>query len=262
MRKLIFIRRGDAVVKEKLSNNELSQIHKQLMKLLICFRDICEKEGIWYSLSYWTMLGAVRNNGFIPWDADADVYIKINDKERFRSAFKKYGHDGIILHNYNEDRKSLQSHDVLMMEGEDIFENLHLDIYLLVGAPATPVEQRKFANYLFFADAVVRSKYKILRQCKKKNRLPVLVLKVLLFFVPDSVLMNNIINREKRYDIKTSDYTISLATYRKLNDCMPKKIWDNMISCVFEGEEFKIPRKCDYYLKHVYGDDYMTPKKY
>ena len=62
-----------------LSEKELQDIHNDLLALLKVFRDVCDKECIWYSLAFVTVLGAVRHKGFIPWDSDADVAIQLPD---------------------------------------------------------------------------------------------------------------------------------------------------------------------------------------
>lgn len=43
-----------------LNNKQIAELHKLLIDLLVVFRDVCDKEGIWYSLAFGTMLGAVR----------------------------------------------------------------------------------------------------------------------------------------------------------------------------------------------------------
>ena len=46
------------------------------------FVELCEAHGLEYFLSYGTLLGAVRQGGFIPWDDDLDVGMPFDDSER------------------------------------------------------------------------------------------------------------------------------------------------------------------------------------
>lgn len=48
------------------------------------FDRVCQKYGIEYTAIGGTAIGAVRHSGFIPWDDDLDLGIKIEDFERFR----------------------------------------------------------------------------------------------------------------------------------------------------------------------------------
>lgn len=244
-----------------VNENELVIVHEKLLELLVAFRDICEKEKIFYSLCAGTMLGAIRHNGFIPWDTDADVMIWLPDIEKFREAFEKNKPTGIYLKNHDMDPKCMQSHDTMYFEDAQIVEDIHLDIFPLVGAPSDYDEQKKFARYTYFMDKIVRSKYKKIKNCQKKNKLFVTIVKIIEFFIPDKVLKNNIKNRKYMYDFKSSECVIMLSNYGRAEECMPKRIWEQMVDYKFENTYFKVPSKWDEYLTRMYGD-YMTPKKY
>ncbi len=245
----------------ELNPKEREIVQNRLFELLVAFRRICEKEGIWYSLAFGTMLGAIRHHGFIPWDTDVDVYIMLPDKEKFRKAFERNKPQGIQLHNHNTSAKCLQSHDYLEFTEKQFIKGIHLDVWPLVGAPSEKKAQEKFAKYLYIVDRIVRSKYVDIRQCKKKNRPLVLCAKIIDYFFSDELLKKNIRKRERKYDFYESEFLISLMNYGKASCCMPKEIFDTMIEAEFCGEKFKIPENWNVYLTGMYGEDYMIPKQ-
>ena len=51
----------------------MNNLQKMLFDLLCEFNTICTKYNITYYLSGGTLLGALRHEGFIPWDDDVDV---------------------------------------------------------------------------------------------------------------------------------------------------------------------------------------------
>lgn len=55
---------------------DLKKIHEELKVILKEFHEICITHNIKYSLSGGTLLGAIREKGFIPWDDDADVLME------------------------------------------------------------------------------------------------------------------------------------------------------------------------------------------
>lgn len=59
---------------------------KYLLKLLLEIDGICKRHGISYILGFGTLLGAVRHEGFIPWDNDLDIIMDWDNYNKFRDA--------------------------------------------------------------------------------------------------------------------------------------------------------------------------------
>ena len=64
---------------------ELRQLQNCALEIVDEIHRVCEKLGIGYFACGGTMLGYVRDNGFIPWDDDIDVGMLRSDYERFKN---------------------------------------------------------------------------------------------------------------------------------------------------------------------------------
>ena len=77
----------------------LRQLQLALLDILIEVDKFCRENDITYSLTYGTLLGAIRHKGFIPWDDDLDIMMPRKDFERFLELFPKSGTRFTSLYN-------------------------------------------------------------------------------------------------------------------------------------------------------------------
>ena len=72
-----------------VTDEELITIHEILLEMIDDVKRVCDKHGIQWGVAGGCALGAVRHKGFIPWDADVDLYISRKDFDVFAAAYSK-----------------------------------------------------------------------------------------------------------------------------------------------------------------------------
>lgn len=72
----------------EIDNKTLRKIQLIQLEMLQEVDRICKKCNIHYNIIAGTLLGAIRHEGFIPWDDDADVALLRDEYEKFREACK------------------------------------------------------------------------------------------------------------------------------------------------------------------------------
>lgn len=65
------------------------EVKKMNLDILSVVADFCEKNGLRYWLYYGTLIGAIRHNGYIPWDDDIDIIMPRPDYEKFLKSFNQ-----------------------------------------------------------------------------------------------------------------------------------------------------------------------------
>ena len=114
----------------KYTDETLKQLHSTILEMLIEFDRICRKYNIPYIIESGTLLGAVRNKGFIEWDDDADIKMLRKDYNKFCEVCEKdLDKNRFFLQNYNTDKnyrwgyaKLLRNNTVFTREKQEMLE--------------------------------------------------------------------------------------------------------------------------------------------
>lgn len=77
------------------NQSTIEETQRQELKLLDAFIDVCNKFKLKWFVESGTLLGAVREHGFIPWDDDIDVCMPRDDYNKFL----KLGYAGTIFND-------------------------------------------------------------------------------------------------------------------------------------------------------------------
>lgn len=223
----------------------LRQCQLVMLRMLKIFDFLCNKYNIDYFLTGGTLLGAVRHQGFIPWDDDIDVGMTRENFERFilyavpelpnDVFFQDAQTDKFYPKTSNVDarlRDKYSSYKLLSADIKKSHEGLMLDIF---------VYDRSFLPHNFF----VITLNKLLKAAFKDNRKRAKVLKWIENWVPLPMVYCS--NFMQHYG------EMKAGTYVK-----PKEL-KTLIRAKFEDMQALIPEKYDTYLRRQYNEYMQLP---
>lgn len=240
------------------SESDIRQIQRVQLRMLRVLDAVCKDYGITYWLDAGTLLGAIRHQGFIPWDDDLDVVMPRPDYERFLQIAPKVFCEDIFFQNnqitdpdYNffwsklRDRRSTAMDDFECAEPAKYHMGIALDVFCFDGCDdlSTYYRRKRFMNYDY--------------PNKKKRLVMRLLRNIFTLFVPKSMWIRRL-NQQyaSRYD--SSPYLI------KSFDCIftghfHKTEVFPLAEAKFEGYSFPVPGNWNLYLRTCYGDYMQLP---
>lgn len=244
----------------------------QLTQLEIAkeIKRVCEENGIGYFLCCGTLLGAVRHQGFIPWDDDLDIGMLRADYEKFCSiAPEKLRPQFCMQSWYTEPAYALpfgkvRMRNTLYMEakGSLLEENgFYVDIFPFDNAPVDAAEQGKHAKKLcgLFRMKLMKSGWKPWMENDRvnwKKRIGYLYYQL-------SAALSSSADLVSRYDALAVSQPESgvLCRQRGLSrlDCYQKEWYEAFTELSFEGESFRVPANYDAVLTAQFGDYMQLP---
>ena len=122
---------------------------------------ICRKHGIRYFAFWGTLLGAVRHQGFIPWDDDIDIGMPRDDYEKFITYARKELQSPYELKTFDTDENYQQyiiriiNNQVEISRNDALTnrnDNIWIDIFPLDGMPNNFVIRAIHKFHLLFFD--------------------------------------------------------------------------------------------------------------
>lgn len=124
----------------ELTEEDLKKLRKVLLEIMEDIHTVCEENGLRYSLSGGSLLGAIRHKGFIPWDDDADLDMPREDFYKFAEKFTEKFHDKYWVHipgrtdDYGVIMARIRKKGTIYREAGDIYNSesgVFVDIFLI-----------------------------------------------------------------------------------------------------------------------------------
>lgn len=124
-----------------------------MLEMLIEFDAICTQHGLRYWLDSGTLLGAVRHQGFIPWDDDIDISMPLEDYNCFQEIAGEYLSENIFLQtsqtdpSFRFDYMKLRSNQASIVEFHEkekqvaYHQGVFVDIFPMYVIKKSPIRQ-------------------------------------------------------------------------------------------------------------------------
>ena len=239
-------------------DEKVKAIQQELLVALKAFHKICADHDINYSLHGGTLLGAIREHGFIPWDDDVDVSMTRNEFEKLLSVLNSITLPEYFRFCIVEKWVKL----VLQREGRPC---VFIDIFIYDGISRFKILQKLKCTMLMFISGMLKEK-ELIEATIKRNHYG--KIKLVLYYI--AYLVGKPFSNERKYkwyDCLSQKWLCGDGSYiHRSNDrycglvlILPRS-WMLLYEIIpFEDTELMVSKNWQEILASGYGEDYMTP---
>ncbi|HBF73936.1 MAG TPA: LicD family protein [Lactobacillus sp.] len=244
----------------------VDRIHQVELGNLAKIISLCDQLSLNYFLIGGSLLGAIRHQGFIPWDDDMDIGMTRADYEKFaKYAPEKLGHDHYFLQTaYSDDSygfsymKLLDRFTYIEEKGNvnNARKGVFIDIFPFDRIPDEPSQRRsQFARFkLLDSRIILKAGYGLIENPLRRHKPDP---------GPDKVEDLTQLKREREdvmrlYDHDQFNFYKNLASqYGYDHEILSGTEISNLTKVPFEYLQVNVPTAYDSILTRMYGD-YMS----
>ncbi len=230
----------------------MREIQRTLLRMAAEIDRVCRAHGIEYSLYGGTMLGAVREGGFIPWDDDLDMVFTAGELERFVSVFPRE------CREYTVTRTDTWVARVVP-RGERDLSSPFVDLFHYEPISADKRLQRRKLLRLRLLQGMLKERIDYAQYAWKDRAL---VLGSHLLGLPFSKALKLRWYQNAACAQARGDGTllqIADDCFAGLAHLYPGTCAERFEDILFEGMAFRVSAEKERMLRLKYGDGYMTP---
>ncbi len=246
----------------------------QLLQLDLALevKRICEKNHLRYFLIAGTLLGAVRHQGFIPWDDDLDIGLFRADYDRFLKACETdLDREKYFLQNWDTDSRYGLCFSKLRLNGTKYVEKnarhtqahdgIYIDVFPFDCVPDEEALRRKQSRKTYLLKRLILAKqgYEVWQEGETAKKLIYGLLGLGAKLMSARALTQRLEREMQKYNGQATKKIVAMGgSYGYEKESVERRWLEETLELPFEGEMLACPKEYDAYLTYFYGD-YMTP---
>ena len=248
----------------KLTAEHLKDIKTIELDIFSKFIDVCNNLDLKYYLLEGTLLGAVRHQGFIPWDDDIDVGMLRADYEKLIAEGQKFLPEGYFLQSIETEKGFLCSFAKIRNSNTTFVEKsirhskinhgVYIDIFPLDYYPDNEREQKAFdrKNKIYTRRLAAEYYY------EDRNIKRTMLSAVMKIIYPSITRVMQ--KRQELYrSVPPSNMIANYCSPWRKREIVPKDWYGEGTMLTFEGIQALAPKEYDKWLTQVYGDYMQLP---
>lgn len=245
-------------------------LQNKMLEILLYFDFFCQEHGLMYYLCGGCLIGAVRHQGFVPWDDDVDVFMPREDYEKLAEIWNKNAdvsryrycrtNQTEVYHDGGASIRDIHTTEIHRHSiNEDICHGIALEIMPIDGCPSSRLKRwgqlyNAFKYNLFNVQRLPDNKGKLVRSISK-------------------MAYSLVKSPQRRYKIwKAAEGKMSRY---KWSDCdkvteligslkgmlleHPKADFETAVRLSFEGHDIPVMAGYKTYLTKIWGDYMQLP---
>lgn len=257
---------------ENYDQNTLRHLQKVQLMILKDFIEFCERKNIDYFAYGGTLLGAIRHQGFIPWDDDTDIIMMRDDYEKFVKEWELEKNSKYSLFTLDNTEDYFLYLSKFSLNKTEFKENwsrntkfklgISLDIFIFDDVPDNKIKRSIYYGKIKFIKIFLD-----MIKLDFNNYYPSILKKILSisnrYFMRLFRLDSDKFKKFYNKTVNSSNGKGYSAVFENIaqtyTEPIPKKILFPLKKGTFEGIEINIPNDYDKFLTILYGDYMKLP---
>lgn len=246
--------------------NELSrELKKVELDILVQFLRVCDALDLRYFVVGGTLLGAVRHQGFIPWDDDIDVAMPREDYEIFLREGQKYLEDPYFLQTFRTDpqftvnfakiRNSNTTFQETSLRGRRMNHGVYIDVFPLDNYPDDPKQERRLRRKNWFLSGRLDASFFYDKKLPLRSRAKHLLCRLRHPSLTGALRKRDVLLRSVGKSARIVNYCGAWGD----KEIMPAAWYTESCELTFEGLKVRAPKYWHEWLTHMYGDYMQLP---